>query len=98
MDEKEIQIDCPCCRSRLAVDVRTAKVVRWAREGETEPSGKPKVRAEDWDHAHGRVQSRLTSAEDRFEAGLGRERSRERDLEDLFRKASEKLEPPEPEP
>jgi len=94
MDAKEIQIDCPCCRSRLAVDVRTARVVRWAREEEVDPSGKPKVRGEDWDTAHGRVQTRLESAEERFEAGLGRERTREQDLDELFRRKRDEAEGP----
>ncbi len=91
MDAKEILVECPCCASRLAVDVRTGKLLRWSRAGEVDPTGRPVVREEDWDQAHGRVKSRLDSAEDRFEAGLGRERSRERDLDDLFRRTQEKL-------
>ena len=91
METKEVQVDCPCCRSRLAIDVRTAKVVRWSKEGELDASGKPKVRTEDWTNAADRVSSRLSTAEDLFDAGLQREKNRERDLDDLFRETSEKL-------
>lgn len=90
MESKEIHIDCPCCRSRLAVDVRTSKVLRWNREGEVDPSGKPKVSEEDWHSATGRVESRLSSAEDVFDAGLAREKNRSRDLDELFRDANQK--------
>lgn len=92
MDTKEIRIECPCCGSRLAVDVRSGNLVSWSRAGEADATGRPVVREEDWDQAHGRVKSRLESAEDRFEAGLGRERSREQDLDERFRRAKEKLE------
>ena len=62
-----------------------------AHARETDETGKRVVRPEDWDSAEERVQSRRQSAEDRFDAGLSREKTREKDLDDLFRRASEKL-------
>jgi hypothetical protein len=91
VDKKEVEIDCPCCRSRVAVDVRTGKVLRWRLEQELDASGKPRVRESDWTQAHERVEGRLGSAADKFDAGLAREQGRGRDLDDLFRAASEKL-------
>jgi|RhiMethySRZTD1v2_1073278.scaffolds.fasta_scaffold32127_6 hypothetical protein len=91
MDTKETTVVCPCCESRLEVDVRTGTVVRWRRKGEVDETGKPVLRESDWLSANERVQKRLGTAQDRFDAGVSRERSREKDLDDLFRKASEKL-------
>jgi len=91
MDIKETHITCPCCESRLEVDVRTGTVVRWRKKGEVDETGKPVLREGDWNTANQRVGQRLDSAAERFDAGLTREKSREKDLDDLFRKASDKL-------
>ncbi len=91
MDTKETHVTCPCCESRLEVDVRTGKVVKWRRKGELDETGKPKVDEKDWDDASTRVSKRMGTAADRFEAGLSKEKNREKDLDDLFRKANEKL-------
>jgi hypothetical protein len=92
MDTKEARITCPCCSSLLEIDVRTEKVVRWRRKGETEEARDASSREEDWSSAAGRVAGRLGSAAEKFDASLSRERDREKDLDQLFRKASEKLE------
>jgi len=92
MDQKETQVTCPCCESRLEVDVRTGAVVRWRKKGELDETGKPVLREADWTAASERVGKRLGSAADRFEQGLSREKGREKNLDDLFRKANEKLE------
>lgn len=87
---KEVDITCPCCESRLSVDVRTSRVLRWRaapKPGEEEPERKSK----DWGAAQERVTGRLGAAADKFDEGLQRERSREGDLDDLFRKANEKI-------
>ena len=87
---KEVQIVCPCCQSRLSVDVRTSKVLRWSsppKEGEE----KPERTTRDWGAAADRVGQRMSSAKDSFDSGLERERKREGDLDDLFRKANDKL-------
>lgn len=91
MDTKDVKLVCPCCESRLEVDVRTGKVVRWSRKGESDETGKPVMRESDWSTASERVSQRLGSAADKFDDSLSREKTREQDLEDLFRKASDKL-------
>ena len=91
METKDVEVVCPCCATRILVDVRTGRVLRSNRPEETDETGKRVVRPEDWDSAEERVQSRRQSAEDRFDAGLSREKTREEDLDDLFRRASEKL-------
>jgi len=91
MDTKSVEVECPCCQSRLEVDVRTATVVRWRQKGETDETGKPVVRESDWNDATQRVSQRLGTATDKFDQSLTREKNRERDLDELFRKANEKL-------
>lgn len=91
MDKRGIIITCPCCQSRLDVDVRSGNVLRWNRPTELDETGKPILTEEDWHDATTRVGSRLQTAEDSFEAGLSKEKNRERDLDDLFRKAKEKI-------
>ena len=92
MSAKDLEIHCPCCESRIEVDLRTGKVLRWRKKGESDESGKPVLRESDWQAAADRVGKRLSSATDKFDDSLGREKRREKDLDDLFRKASEKLE------
>ena len=94
MEKKDVRVTCPCCHSRIEVDVRTGHVLRWRRPEEVDETGKPKVKEEDWDEATGRVSGRLAEARDRFEAGLAKEKSRAEELEELFRKAKAKLEKP----
>ncbi|MCZ6597859.1 MAG: hypothetical protein O7B99_09495 [Planctomycetota bacterium] len=91
METKEIAFDCPCCQSRITIDVRTRRVLNWRRPGEVDAQGKPLVTEKDWESAHGKVAGRLQAGEDRFDAGLAREKNRGKDLDDLFSKASEKL-------
>jgi hypothetical protein len=91
MDTKEAKVECPCCQSRLEIDVRTGTVLRWRKKGETDETGKPVLRESDWGTASDKVSKRLGSAADKFDQSLSREKAREKDLDDLFRKASEKL-------
>ena len=97
MSARDTKVTCPCCRSQLDVDLRTGKVLKWRRETELDETGKPILRESDWDDATSRVEGRLSTAIDKFDAGLSREQNREKDLDDLFRKASEKLKEPEEE-
>ena len=90
MDKRGIVITCPCCESRLDVDVRSGNIVRWNRATEVDETGKPILKEEDWVDANKRVGSRLDTATDAFEAGLSKEMNREKDLDDLFDKANEK--------
>lgn len=91
MDKRSVVVTCPCCQSRIDVDVRSGNVVRWNRPTELDETGKPIVTEEDWQEATTRVGSRLQTAQDTFEAGLSKERNREQDLDDLFRRASKKI-------
>jgi hypothetical protein len=91
MELKEALIDCPCCAAKLVVDLRTGKVLRARPQGQVDEEGRPKVGEADWTSANERVKTRLNNATDRFDEGLQRERAKSRDLDDLFRKASEKL-------
>ena len=91
METKEIDVRCPCCESSLSIDVRTAKVLRWGRPTELDDHGKPVLREENWDEALGRVVGREGAALDKFDQALSKEKTRGKDLDDLFRKAEEKL-------
>jgi hypothetical protein len=71
--------------------VRTAKVLRWSRPTELDEQGKPVLREASWDEALGRVTGRERSASDKFDSALSKEKTRARDLDDLFRKAQDKL-------
>lgn len=86
---KEVQVTCPCCEARLEVDVLTARVLRWREAGAGGPSGRPS--AGDFDAMAKRVEGRLGSAQDKFDENLAREKRRGKDLDDLFRRANEKL-------
>jgi len=92
METKDVRVECPCCHSRIEIDVRTGKVVRWNRASEADESGKPVVRESDWGTATERVSKRMGAAADKFDESLQREQTRSRDLDELFRKANEKLE------
>ena len=91
MDQKDVNVECPCCQSRLEIDVRTAKVVRWRKKGESDETGKPVLRESDWSAASEKVGKRLGEADDKFDQSLSREKRRTQDLDELFRKANEKL-------
>jgi hypothetical protein len=96
---KQIDVGCPCCDARLTVDVGTAMVLRWrsaeelaaeAEGGDPEASG-----ASRWDSALGRVSQRGERGKDAFDDALKKERSREEDLDRLFREANERTRPKE---
>lgn len=97
METKEIELECPCCRARLQVDVRTSQVMRWRPAAGEEDAAGEGERAPDWETAHERATGRLGRALDKFEEGAERERTRERDLDDLFRRANDKLKGKDPE-
>lgn len=95
METKQIEIACPCCKSRILVDVRTGKLLRTLRPEELDATGKPLVGERDWDQALGRVRGRESERASKLDSALDRERERSQHLDDLFRKASEKLPDPE---
>ncbi|MEM9380359.1 MAG: hypothetical protein AAGB93_10465 [Planctomycetota bacterium] len=88
---KEIEIDCPCCESRLLVDVRTQTVLRHTPKVSLDEFGKPVQDGARWDAANQTVQERKSRGTDAFDAALDREKSRARDLDDLFQKAKGKV-------
>jgi len=90
-EKKDVNVTCPCCATRIEVDVRTGKILRWRRAEEVDETGKPVVSEGDWSDASTRVAGRLDAAKDKFDASLAKEKAREQDLDDLFRKAKSKL-------
>ena len=89
MEVKQIEAQCPCCDQLLLIDVRTAKVLRHAPPATTDSTGKPVLDEGRWDGAVGRVEERKKSGG--FDAALEKELRREDDLDDLFRKAKDKV-------
>lgn len=91
MDTKQLEISCPCCNTRLSVDVRTGVVVRSRRPEERDETGKPIVREADWSNAFDKVKQRSDGAGSKLDQALQNEREKSSRLDDLFRKAKEKL-------
>lgn len=92
MESKEVEVTCPCCASRLTVDALTAKVLRFRpapAAGGNPEEGRLQV-GTDWDSAFGRVRERSQESAEKLESALDRERRRERDLDELFRRARER--------
>ncbi len=90
MSAKQIDIECPCCRARLAVDVLTRQVVRAAPPEKQDDAGRTVVDPQEFDRALERVQRRAERGEQVFDGALEREQRRDRDLDELFRRASDK--------
>ena len=84
MSAKQIDVTCPCCSARLSVDVTTGSVMRTRRP---ESSGEVDV----WGSAQETVRGRTKSGADKLESALEEERGKKDKLDDLFRKAQEKL-------
>jgi hypothetical protein len=92
MSERQVEIICPCCSARLSIDTRTATVVRARRAGEVDvESGKPKVGDADWTDALSKVRKRTEGGESKLDSALERERGKSERLDELFRKAKDKL-------
>jgi hypothetical protein len=87
MSIKQIDVTCPCCATRLTVDVLTRQVLRQARPEDPTagpPGGDP------WDSAQEKVRERSKSGEDKLETGLERERGKSAHFDELFQKARDK--------
>ena len=91
MQNKQFQVDCPCCSSKLTIDVLTQTVLRADSPQQLDEFGKPLVPGERWDKAKEVVEERSAGAKDRLEAALNDERSKGDRLDDLFDKANAKL-------
>jgi hypothetical protein len=92
MSAKQIEVRCPCCESLLVVDVLTAKVLKHAPPEKLDATGKIILDENRWDSAKTKVSGRGQRGGDAFDNALGREQSRESDLDDLFKKAKDKVE------
>jgi hypothetical protein len=88
MGPKQIDVTCPCCSTILTVDVLTAQVLRRTEPREDGAKGQGESR---WGAAEETVEGRQTSAQDKLDQALAEERGKEAHLDDLFRKAQEKL-------
>lgn len=91
METKEIEIACPCCSTRLTIDVRTSTVLRARRPEELDITGKPKLGEKDWSDALGRVRSRSDEAPSKLDELLAKERDKRSRLDDAFKAANDKL-------
>lgn len=91
MQKKQIEIDCPCCSTRLTVDVLTQTVMRAVSPQELDESGEPLVPNQRWESARDRVDSRSAGAGDRLDEALNAEKNKANRLDDLFDQAKEKL-------
>ena len=91
MSDRSIQVCCPCCDNVLEIDVRTQTVLRHAPRERLDETGKIVVDPERWVSANEKVRGRKDKATDAFDAALNKERSRSRDLDDLFDKAKGKI-------
>ncbi len=95
---KEIEIECPCCEAKLVVDVLTQKVIRHRERPELNEFGKPVLPTDKWVAAEAKIAARKAEIEamksdgsDAFDQALSKEKGREKDLDDLFRRAKSKV-------
>jgi len=84
MAKKDITVVCPCCETEIIVDVLTQKVLRHRPQGSTPETT--------WGDAHERVKERESRGTDAFDSALSGEKSRARNLDDLFDAAKKQAE------
>ncbi len=92
MGTKQIDVVCPCCNTRLTVDVLTHKILRHATPAQIDETGKAVLDPHRWDSANKKVAGRGAASADKFDSALGQEKTRSGDLDDLFDKAKRKVE------
>ena len=85
MSAKQIDVTCPCCSTRLTVDVLTGQVLR--QTPQEAPAGEGKDR---WSSAQEKVRDRTRSGEDKLQSALEHERNKSKRFDDLFDQAREK--------
>ena len=73
------------------MDSASGQVLRHAKPGEVDETGKMQLDPNRWESANERTSSRTQDAADKFEAALGEEQSKESRLDDLFDKAKKKV-------
>ena len=94
MSRRTLWVRCPACDLKLEVDERDGRVLHQQRGGR---SGQA-TQDDDWAAAVARAQAKRGAGEDKLEAALARERSKEDELDDLFRNRVGGLRPSDPEP
>jgi hypothetical protein len=87
MSSKQVDVTCPCCSTRLTVDVLTGQVLR---RSSPEASAEGETRQDRWNTAQDRVRERTKSGEDKLESALEHERGKGERFDELFRKAHDK--------
>ena len=87
MSAKQIDVTCPCCSSRLTVDVLTGRTMRAEPPGQ---AGGGASSVERWASAQEKVRERTQSGQDKLESALERERTKETRFDEMFKKATEK--------
>ena len=87
MSSKQIEVTCPCCSTRLIVDVLSGQILRRSQPAQPaeEESGKDR-----WSSAQDRVRERTKSGEDKLKSALEHERGKSQRFDELFQKAREK--------
>lgn len=91
MENKQIEVDCPCCSSKLTIDVLTRTVMRALSPKELESDDPTQRGTERWNKASKRVAGRSAKSKDKLESAISMEKSKESRLDDLFDQANEKL-------
>ncbi len=91
MSLKQIEITCPCCEATLVVDVLTQTVLKHAPKAQLDATGKPILDETRWQSAQATIQNRGRESADAFDQALRQEADREKDLDDLFRQAQNKV-------
>jgi hypothetical protein len=87
MSAKQIDVTCPCCSTRLTVDILTGHVLRRSQPAVAEAGSEGKDR---WSSAQERVRDRTKTGEDKLESALEHERGKAKRFDSLFDKAREK--------
>jgi len=79
MRKKDLEVHCPDCGSRLRIDRETGAILAHGEE-----------KAADLGEIQGRIAVREQESQDAFGAAMIAERERKKELDDLFKKASDK--------
>jgi hypothetical protein len=85
MSAKQIEVTCPCCQSKLLVDVLTAMVMRTEKAQESKSAG------DTWSAAQDKVRQRTKGGVEKLESALDAEKGKKDRLDELFQKAKDKL-------
>lgn len=89
MGPKQIDVTCPCCSTILTIDVLTRQILR--REEPREATAEGGGAEERWGKAQARVDERSQSSLDKLDQALAEEKGKAARLDDLFKKAQDKL-------